>query len=127
MSTPKKKISRKPSVLVSRQFKCAHAFGGDQSVKTATHSVASGITAERRNGEESKLKIIWNGRDATPIPLVYQDHDDSSPSLDEVSNLFESMDFENGEDLNAFDQAGVTWIPTVMNELCLKCKETTPA
>lgn len=141
MSTPKKK-SRKPSVLVSRQFACAHAFGGDQmSIKTSTHTVSSGHTVSEKkhhntHATQGEPKIIWNGRDVTPQPLIPQYHHhhhhgdqfDSDgmmlPSIEEISALFESFEFHNEKALNQFleKKAGIPWIPTVMRELCDECK-----
>ncbi len=140
MSTPKKK-PRKPSVLVSRQFACANAFGGDQmSIKTSTQTVSSGHTTSEMkhhniNATQGEPKIIWKGRDVTPqrlIPQYYHQHHgdqyDSDgmmlPSLEEISALFESLEFHNEKALNQFleKKAGIPWIPTVMRELCDECK-----
>ena len=121
MNSPKKTKSRKPSVLVSRQFSCAHAFGGDQT-NTKGSMQKSGL-------DETMPKIIWNGKDVTPQPLLV-DMDSNGdgdyknfPSLDEISGFLENFEDETVDNKSDLENAGIPWIPKKMSELYTNCEE----
>ncbi len=152
--------SRKPSVLISRQFTCANAFNNDDDDQTTSTTATSNknnifstkaSSKNRRDNESSSdrrnvpRKVIWNGRDATPRPLVGGgrgdiegehncgiDGDHNLLSFEDINNFFESnFDSETnkkeGHDtLLDSKTVLVSWIPTVMEEFCHSCELLDP-
>ena len=137
MSSAKKKASRKPSVLVSRQFTCTtnafinNDYDDDQTTSTtATSNKKNNIFSKRisRNDKRGNRhhasssnssttsrkrlvprKIIWNGHDATPRALVGDGHGAGELESGYNSLLLDDINnyFENNFDCDANDEKGV--------------------
>ena len=72
-SDKKPKPSRKPSVLVSRQFNIADALSGYHKAAPKHSSTTELIDEEnqdRQQQQQKPQKLIWKGRDGTPLPLI---------------------------------------------------------
>ena len=144
MPSSMKKTSRKPSVLVSRQFTIPSALNGYPSdyeddndtskAPTSAGSRGGGVAMKKNNrgkpsssmsltaeaSSSQSKKIVWDGRDVTPISLHRQDDDrshsgdistcahthtksntnnadcETSLCLERVNTIFESLNFDDG-------------------------------
>ena len=86
-SDKKPKPSRKPSVLVSRQFNIADALSGYHKQQQAHSSNTTELIDKKYDREhqhqqnalqQKPQKLMWKGRDGTPLPLIVPDRLGSS-------------------------------------------------
>ena len=103
------KKSRKPSVLVSRQF--------DSGNLVLTLTDSSNEPKSSNDARERSRRIIENGVDVTPLPLVRRDH-----------SSIEDVDFDNEDkyesDSSDLDDITMPWIPELMDGIVDKGKRT---
>ena len=87
---------RKPSVAVSRRFSCARAY----NLNETKESSKGGNRPDRM-----QKKIIWNGTDATPLPLLTLERNiHFKRGIANVANLPENKD------------TVVSWIEHILKE-----------
>ncbi len=100
LERPMKK-SRKPSVLVSRQFSCSGALNLQR-----LNPILS-----KKNGKEEEQLLIENRKNVTPLPLMSRD----LPSIEEIN--IDQDEYSYDSDSSCLEHIKMSWVPKLLDQI----------